>query len=293
MAINLKLRTLLLCLFTAILLFETEAVRQAVLSAINMCLGAIIPSLFVFFVMSDLIVKNIFGFENSKVSPKWCAFILGAVCGFPVGAFVLEKLYGIGKINKKTASELLPYCNNTSPAFILGAIGKNVLNDPSTAILIYTAQLVASFIMILPKRCETGDFKKTADYVQSESTFFTAIENAIKSSLKITGIICFFSAVLGVIKKLLGETIGIIFATFLEIGNGVFAILEAKNISYVMLLSILAFICGWSGVCVHFQVINTLKSIKVKYLHYAFSKLLQGILTSLLTYLGYKMLFVT
>ena len=57
------------------------------------------------------------------LSPKLSVFLLGALCGFPVGAVVCERMCESGALAKRDAARLLPFVNGASPAFLFGAAG--------------------------------------------------------------------------------------------------------------------------------------------------------------------------
>ena len=54
------------------------------------------------------------------------ALALGFVGGYPVGARTAIQLYQQGQCSKTEAQRLLAFCNNSGPAFILGAVGAGV-----------------------------------------------------------------------------------------------------------------------------------------------------------------------
>lgn len=286
-----NLRLVITIIFTLLLIADIEAVSAGVLAALELCADTILPSLLIFFIMSELIVKAVISTEKSLLSPKWTMFFLGSVCGFPVGASVAESFVNSGRLDKKSAVKLLPFCNNTSPAFVIGAIGASMLNSKEIGLLLYSAEIISAFIVVLFIKSD-----KKKDIIACEKTelfddFLNSIEKAITTTLKICVIICFFSGILAFCKNNFGETTYTFLSVLMEIGNGANICSNSFSNESGARIALLGFMCGWSGICVHIQIISALKSIKVKYSGIVLGKLLHGILSSVISVLGCKLLF--
>lgn len=52
------------------------------------------------------------------------AFVLGLLCGYPMGAKLTADLYHAGKISRQESEYLLTFCNNPSPAFLVTYVGQ-------------------------------------------------------------------------------------------------------------------------------------------------------------------------
>lgn len=122
--------------------------------------------------------------------------------------------------------------------------------------------------------------------------FLQAIERAVSSIFRVCALICVFSALLSVLQTYLGNSpIYYIFSALLEIGNGTSICASLFKVNPALSLSLCAFACAWSGICVHFQIFSSLKSIKINKIYFVFFKLLQGILCAVLCWFGYKIFF--
>ena len=121
-------------LFTALLIFPLAA-SAAVKDGLSMCVRVIIPSLFPFFAVTNLLnelgVSKLAGNALSPLSSKLfgvsgqgaAAFIIGVTGGYPLGASYIAGLRRQQLISSDEASRLLIFCNNSGPAFIIGAAG--------------------------------------------------------------------------------------------------------------------------------------------------------------------------
>jgi len=124
--------------------------------AVTMCTQVLIPSLFPFFAVSNLIIglgiADALGRVLGPVMRKLfrvngacaAAFALGIVGGYPVGARTALELFRTGRATKTEAERLLSFCNNSGPAFILGIIGTGIFSSGKAGFLLYLAHILAS-----------------------------------------------------------------------------------------------------------------------------------------------------
>ncbi len=284
-------RLVVTVIFTLLFIADIEAVSAGVLTALKLCADSIVPSLLIFFIMSELIVKSVLSTEKGLISPKWTVFLLGSICGFPVGASVSDSFVNSGRLDKTTALKLLPFCNNTSPAFVIGAIGVSLFNNKELGVLLYVAEIISAFILVLFIKCDKIGVANTSEKNGFFDDFLSSIEKSVKTILKICVIICFFSAILAFVKNNFGEKTYSILSFLLEIGNGSYICSKTFYLQSYSCIALLGFMCGWSGICVHLQILSAAKSIKVKYHTIVMGKLLHGIFSSVLAVIGYKLLF--
>ena len=125
----------LLLAFCIGLLRWPEAAAAAAKSGLLLCGDLIIPSLFPFFILSTLTVSLGFSsllgrllepmmqplFHQSGAGAS--ALVLGFIGGYPVGAKTVCTLYQEQLCSREQAQCLLAFCNNSGPAFIVGAAG--------------------------------------------------------------------------------------------------------------------------------------------------------------------------
>ena len=107
-----------------------------------------VPALFPFLAVSSLLVSLGFG---EWVSPHLAgvmgplfrlpgqassALLLGLVGGYPIGAKTAADLYRENLLTADEAERLLAFCNNSGPAFIVGAVGAGVFGSASAGLLL-------------------------------------------------------------------------------------------------------------------------------------------------------------
>lgn len=267
-------------------------------SAIDLCLRKIIPSLFPFIVLSDIMINygifeklgNSLGFLLTRlfgISPESASvFIMGALGGFPLGAKSAVSLYTSEKISKEEAERLLCFCNNTGPSFIIGIVG-SVINNTRAALFIYISQIISAAVIgvfLSGKIVNKNSCRKESDKKDFNITYLPySITNAVIPTLNICAFIVFFSVINASLTNII-TTVGFsntaksIIYGILEVTNGVYSTGMLSNMTLSVLLT--AFYIGWSGLSVHLQTLSVTQGTELKTSKYFVCKLVQGLLTS-------------
>ena len=116
---------------------------------LTLCVNTVIPSLFPFMVISELLVGSGAGEALGRILAKpmqWLfgasgagssAVVLGSLCGFPVGASTAVSLYDHNLISKRECEHLLTFVSNPSSAFLITAVGASMYGNRRWGILLY------------------------------------------------------------------------------------------------------------------------------------------------------------
>ena len=227
-------------LFVLALLFNAEQSFEAALQGIQLCINVVFPSLFPFFVTTDLltslglvhavsiilepIMRPVFNVPGSGAFP----FAMGIISGYPVGAKATVNLRENHLCTRAEGERLLAFCNNAGPLFILGAIAVGMFHNPLIGSLLYLTHFLASITVglffrfykydkkIEPQGCVKknsfrGIIKETLKQMKNYRTqdprnfgemFGDAIRNAVNLLLLIAGFIIFFSVLIKLLTHL-------------------------------------------------------------------------------------------
>lgn len=164
---NLSIPAICLLFIICTVAFSKTAVSSA-LNGLILWSSIVVPSLFPFFVASDLM--NSTGFTRaagtlleSVMRPLFnvpgCAsfaLALGVTSGYPVGAKITADLRKDGSLTVTEAERLLAFTNNSGPLFIIGAVGTGMFGSPSIGIFLFICHLMSclsvGFLFRLYKR---------------------------------------------------------------------------------------------------------------------------------------------
>lgn len=306
------------------LVFYGRDTASAAAEGINLCFSVLLPSLFPFFVVSALAVDTGLASLAGRALerpmrflfnvPGACAsaFALGLIGGYPVGAKTAIELYQKGLCTRTQAQRLLAFCNNSGPAFILGAVGG--IFGGAAGLLLYGSHIMASVTVgVLLRRWGEAkgsppippqSMKKTAfssKPLRFMPAFTGAITRAFSSMLNICAFVIFFSVSIRLLCStgiLPGIARGIasllqidkgfmekLLSGALELTGGIYGLLET-GASLNAKLAAAAFMLGWAGVSVHCQVLNFIGESGLSCAPYLVGKLLHGWFSALYAWLG-------
>ncbi len=287
-------------LFGLLLFFiiSSKAAADAVLSALYTCLHSVIPSVFPSMVVSgiiikcgaaDVLVRAVPSFLSRAVGVSkdaMSALILGYICGFPVGAKTASELFRRGLIGYSEFQILTAAASLPSPAFIINAVGASMLGDVRAGIFLYLLLVLLSLILcavfarVINKKENTKQIPISAE---PRSGFIPATVASVTSSataaLNITAYMVFFSTLTAMISAALAPIgaprwIAVTLGGILEFSGG--CAKAAAELS-ALALPLSALFLGFSGVCVHFQVMSVCPDGTKFKTHFLFSAI-RGIL---------------
>ena len=307
------------CIFAALLSFPGAA-AGAVRDGLAMCAQVIVPSLLPFFtatyLLNELGVSRLtanalaplgarLGISGHGVS----AFIIGVTGGYPLGAAYIARLRAQRLIDCTEASRLLIFCNNSGPAFIIGAAGIGVFSSAAAGFFLYAVHITAALIfgLIICSRtpCDVCYDDDIFSPVSFSEAFTASVKRSADSMLGVCAFILAFSALGGVLDKMgimgalaaelsyrLGAELGFCRALLygmLELGNGIGCMtglaLSPKS------LALAAFILSWGGLSVHFQTLAMLSQTDIKTARYMIGRFCIALIAAALALLGAAVVF--
>lgn len=285
---------------------------EQALKGLIYCGQILIPSLFPFMVLSELLCELGFferiSFIFSKPFTRLLklpgaavgAVIMSMVGGFPVGAACTARLYERGLINHEQGCRMLRFVVGAGPAFVIFALGERMLGSVSAGIVLYVAQILSQLTIAVTEgvisKSEITDKKHGG--IKPPPFSETLINSCFKSSdsiLKLCAMVVMFSAFMGVMSS-----IGLLsalesFMELIRIPNSIshsllYVILEvtagcSEAVSAGAPLEFVAFAVGFGGLSVHFQIFALLGRLNISKTDFFLHRLLAGALCSGYTYI--------
>ncbi|WP_105618093.1 sporulation integral membrane protein YlbJ [Vallitalea okinawensis] len=296
---------------------------EAAHNGLELWLNAVLPSLFPFIVLMNLLVElDFFKVVGRFLEPimkkifclPGCAgfiWLSSITSGYPVGAKIIVDLIDKGDISKDEGQHLLNFCNNSGPLFILGTVSVGMLSLPESGYLLLLTHLLSSlcvgFIFRFRIPHQSYRPKRMLPHKQSKQyDIGKLLGNSIKSGMElmliIGGFVILFSVIMqliqtyGILSLLLGPldflfkafhmsttSLESFILGFIEITNGISLI--AKEPMFIPLqLSFVSFLIAWSGLSIHAQTASVIKGSGLNFTSYMKAKCLQGCIAAVLTY---------
>ncbi len=286
-----------------LVLRNSDAAIEYMGRGLTLCARTVIPSLFPFMVISELLVssgageafgrlfsrimRRVFGLSGAGVS----AVFLGSMCGFPVGARTAASLLDRNMISKAECEHLLTFTNNPSSAFLITAVGVSLFGNRRLGVILYATVLGTSFLVGFLARFflrgkgqpDPHPHYPSGLHPGGVEMFTNAVSGAATGMLTVCAYVIFFSAITGALGcmvnsggKGLGEVGYTLLSGFLEMTGG---ISEASGLSAREPAIVLtAAMAGWSGLSVHCQVMTLCAGRGLSFRPYLLAKAAQGIL---------------
>ncbi len=234
--INLRSITLSIACVAFILLlimFSDTAVKSAS-KGIQLWLGVVFPSLFPFFVASEILNKtkfiNAIGVLLEPImrplfNVPGCgsfALAMGITSGYPVGAKITASMREDNLLTKTESERLLSFTNNSGPLFIVGAVAVGMFKMPELGLLILSCHILASITVGIIFRFY-GRNKESTSLASNEKTWARfkkelaqigrqnpnlgiilgdAVKNSINVMMTIGGFIILFSVIINVLIEI-------------------------------------------------------------------------------------------
>lgn len=317
--------SIIFLLFTICLVVFSKSNIQAVKDSLNIWVNNVIPSLFPFFIATELlgqtniprIVGNIF---NKLMRPLFnvpgigaYALFMGIITGYPVGAKIVTNFRNQNLCTKEEAERLITFTNNSGPLFILGTVGITMFYDTSVGILLLLSHILSTICVGIIFRFWEKNVKEKRDTNISEVniTFNSlgeilskSILSAINSIVLIGGFIIFFGILLSILKKthilIFFKTIFIpcfnlfnidnefivpILTGFLELTNGVALVSSIANKNLAINVMASSFLLGFGGLSIMLQVLSIISKSDISIKPYILGKLLHGLISAFFTFL--------
>lgn len=269
----------------ALLFRNTDAAISYMGHGIRLCVHTVIPSLFPFMVLSELLVTSGAGEALGRIFSRpmrWffglsgagaSAVVLGSMCGFPVGAKTAVALYDRNAISKAECEHLLTFSNNPSSAFLITAVGVSLFGNRRLGVLLYAVVLGSSFLVGFLGRFFFRDRRGAALSTRHSHPHFPsglhpggvemftgAVAGAANGMLMVCAYVVFFSALGGALTCMMGdmsslsENLYALLCGFLELSGG---ISEAAAMTDPRAAAVIAAVlAGWSGLSVHCQIMT-------------------------------------
>lgn len=286
-----KLLEIVIVVIFLSLLITPNIITTEILEALKVFINTLFPSIFPFFLVSDLLIsynfpitlnkylkqvtKRIFHVEGASSF----VIIMSMLSGFPSGAKYIRTLLDKNLINIDEANYLITFTHFANPLFVL-TVTKGIFKDIKLSYIIlicmYLSNLILGFI-IRPKNMQNN--KKSLVPLKIPN-FSTNLTSSIISSFKLLAIIlgntCFFYIVTGLIMKLFhhNQLVTILINGFFDITRGITSLTNLSGFITLKSILILTFL-AFGGININMQVASIISNSNIKYSNFLIGRICQ------------------
>lgn len=253
--ISVSIDLVLVFLFVYLVIFPKN-VSLDTKNALIFCAETLIPSLFVYTVLSKAVFSMPIAEKIEKIVglPAF-SLVMGTLCGAPLGAKNAMLLYENQKIDKKYAEYLCSFTNHASVSFVVGYVGSVLFRDTRVGARLLVYQLAASVITAVVMRFFIyGKAKPRAisGYTCKSESLDRIILDGAHTVINISACAVFFKVVATAVARLLSldKIQNALLLSLLEFSSGVSESARLGGFSLVFC----AFAIGFGGLSVAMQV---------------------------------------
>ena len=213
--------------FGASLLLFSSSNLPAIKKGLSLWANSVVPSLFPFFVATELLmntnfVNSIGRFLNKIMKPLFnirgegaFAFIMGLISGYPVGAKIACNFRENNICSKEECERLLSFTNNSGPLFIIGTVGISMFGNSTIGLLLLITHILACITVGFIFRFwkinssspeyvgnKNSNYKKHRNVTLSNlgEVLGKSISNSISTILMIGGFVVIFSSIISILR---------------------------------------------------------------------------------------------
>ncbi|MGE5391695.1 MAG: nucleoside recognition domain-containing protein [Deltaproteobacteria bacterium] len=294
----------------------------------------LLPALFPFFIVAEMLASSGFiriigRILEPVMRPLFnlpgCAslvVVMGFTSGFPVGAILSRRLYHDGLLTADETERLAAFTNNSSPLFIIGAVGVGLFGSPLLGYTLAAGHYLSNLLLGMILRFKPPaaliehrhkDVLPADGAVDSIGQFLTSsIKNSLNNIIAIAGFVVLFSVltrmllVWGFIDYLAaGLTKTLVFwhipstiaygmsMGFFEISIATRALSLAPHGDLLCRMLAVSAVLAFSGFSIIAQVTGFLADTPVRPSYYLLARLIQIALALPITLIAYRCLYAS
>lgn len=330
--------TAVIIILTLFMLINPRETVAASSFGFHLWYSTVFPALFPFFITAELLVRlrfvNILGLLFEPImrpifNLPGCSslvLVMGFTSGFPVGAILTRNLYEKQMLTADEAERLVSFTNNSSPLFIVGAIGVGMFGNPAVGYLLAIAHYLSNLLLGIlwgfknpsknylrhppikhPKGSPSPINDSDSELDSIGKILGGSINNAMNNILAVGGFIVIFSVLTRMLSywgfiDLIAVNVVKLFSIFnltyplaYGFGMGIFEItLGAQTVAagnspdLLASLVVISSILAFSGLSIIAQVMSIVAGIPIRISFYLLTRLMQAALSIIITLIGYR-----
>lgn len=329
--------TAITVVFTLFMIISPQETVNAALSGFKLWYSVLLPALLPFFIAAELLVSlGLVKLLGSILEPVMrplfklpgCSslvLVMGFTSGFPMGAVLTRKLYDEKMLTCEEAERLVSFTNNSSPLFIIGAVGVGMLSSPLLGYMLAFSHYASNLLtgLFLARRAEEKITSSISSHKNNFRLFLNhetpgigrlagdAIRNSISNILQIAGFIIIFSVfarmlmvweIMDIFAHLLLQSLpgtGLNYQAAYGAGMGILEMtigiktVSSSDINLLPKLILISLLMSFSGLSIISQVMSVVAGTGIRLSFYLKARFIQMIFSIFFTCSGYVYLLKT
>ena len=301
-----KILNIVVIFMTLFVLYQVVVKKSLVYNSINYALNIwvnnLIPTLFPFFIISDILINYNFSSYIPKIFKDMCKYlfnitdnmisilILSIISGFPSNARNTRTFYDKGEITLDEANHILIFSHFSNPLFILTTVAFFFFGDKSVGWILLISHYLSNFLLgiLFRKYFDHSDkvHNENVLNVSFGNIFVGAIRKSVDTILLICGIVTVFMLLSAIVSNTFnfGDYNSMMVKGILEITIGIEA-LGKLGLPMIYKVVIASCFLAFGGFSVHMQVMSQIADTEIKYKYFFIGRFYQMIFAGIISYL--------
>lgn len=283
-------------IITIILFKYNYILQQSVIDGVNIWLTKLFPTLFIMFILNDLIINlDILKEINRFINPIFNkifhtsgnssnVFLLSIFSGTPTSSFIIKEMLANNNISLNDANKLIAYTFFSNPLFLYNILSLSF--NKYITIKIISIHYLSNIIIGLIVRNTYQNEKTNITYTNyTKKNVLLLLPNSINKSLNtlimILGTIVFYMIITNIVSEIfkLNDLNNVLIKGVLEITLtlNIMPILKIKSIiKEILTIGIISF----GGLSIHTQVLSIINDTKISYKNFFIGRVLHTLIST-------------
>ena len=284
------------------LLIKKAIIYSSILYALNIWVNNLIPALFPFFIISDILINYNINDYIPKIIKNGCKslfnindnmltiLILSMISGFPSNARNTRIMYDKELISLAEANHILLFSHFSNPVFIITTVAIFFFNNQKVGIILLITHYLSNFILGICFRNKINISNNAYIYNNESNNFGTVFITSIRKAVDTILIICGILVVFLMLSSIIVNTFSfnrynaMLVKGFFEITIGIEA-LSKLPLNMLTKSVIASMFLAFGGLSVHVQVLSQIAGTKIKYIYFFIGRMYQMIISGVITYI--------
>lgn len=267
-----------------VLILDSATAVAGAKAGLELCLQTVIPSLFPFFLLSQVLLGAFSGERLPMLRPlaRCCGIpedmesilIPAFLGGYPVGARCVAQACQDGNLSRQDARHMLSFCNNAGPSFLFGVVGA-MFSRRSAPWILWGIHIVSALLWGYLTA------SKGPDNSASSAAQTISLPQALNGAIRVMGSVCgwviLFRVLIAFCRRwflwAFSQEMQVLFTGLLELSNGccILQDIADENLRFLICSGILSL----GGCCVLLQTMSVVGDLGIK--SYLTGKLMQTV----------------
>lgn len=295
---------IILVFIIIVILFKYNYILEiSVINGVNIWLTKVFPTLFIMFIINDLIINlDILKEINATINPFFNkifktsgnasnVFLLSIFSGTPSAAFIIKEMLNKKQISLNDANKLIAFTFFSNPLFLYAILSLSF--NKCIVIKIILFHYLSNIIIgiFFKNKYQNNNLNITLSMTNKKNVFLlipTAISKSLNTLIMILGTIVFYMIITNLITNIfhLPSFLEILLKGFLEITQSLNALSKLNVSSIIKEISALAII-SFGGLSIHTQVLSIINGTNISYKNFLLGRILHVLISTNAYFLFY------